>query len=136
MEKKPKIDLKDLANKAGKATLDAAQNVSKTAVSVAGKTKELSEKSQQAILGAIDQNGNGEVDIEDVIIMGLKVPGIRIDRTQFLQAEFKTKLPQDVIDDAIAFNPLHANIPSELIEKIASSITSWGSLVFNSACKN
>ena len=90
MEKKPKIDLKELANKAGKATVDAAQSVGKTAVSVAGKTKELTEKSQQAILGAIDQNGNGEVDIEDVIIMGLKVPGIRIDRAQFLQNEFKT----------------------------------------------
>ena len=59
MEKKPKIDLKELANKAGKATVDAAQSVGKTAVSVAGKTKELTEKSQQAILGAIDQNGNG-----------------------------------------------------------------------------
>ena len=125
MEKKPKIDLKELANKAGKATVDAAQSVGKTAVSVAGKTKELTEKSQQAILGAIDQNGNGEVDIEDVIIMGLKVPGIRIDRAQFLQAELKTKLPQDVIDDAIAFNPLHANIPSELIEKIADEVIKY-----------
>ena len=66
---------------------------------VAEKTKELTEKSQQAILGAIDQNGNGEVDIEDVIIMGLKVPGIRIDRTQFLQKEFQTKLPKEIIDD-------------------------------------
>jgi len=125
MEKKPKIDLKELANKAGKATVDAAQSVGKTAVSVAGKTKELTEKSQQAILGAIDQNGNGEVDIEDVIIMGLKVPGIRIDRAQFLQNEFKTKLPQDVIDDAIAFNPLHANIPSEVIEKIADEVIKY-----------
>ena len=125
MEKKPKIDLKELANKAGKATVDAAQSVGKTASSVAGKTKELSEKSQQAILGAIDQNGNGEVDIEDVIIMGLKVPGIRIDRAHFLQTEFKTKLPQSVIDDAIAFNPLHANIPSEMIEKIADEVIKY-----------
>lgn len=125
MEKKPKIDLKELANKAGKATVDAAQSVGKTAVSVAGKTKELTEKSQQAILGAIDQNGNGEVDIEDVIIMGLKVPGIRIDRAQFLQNELRTKLPQDVIDDAIAFNPLHAKIPSELIEKIADEVIKY-----------
>lgn len=125
MEKKPKIDLKELANKAGKATVDAAQSVGKTTVSVAGKTKELTEKSQQAILGAIDQNGNGEVDIEDVIIMGLKVPGIRIDRAQFLQNEFRNKLPQEVIDDAIAFNPLHAKIPSELIEKIADEVIKY-----------
>ena len=76
-------------------------------------------------MNAIDQNGNGEVDIEDVIIMGLKVPGIRIDRAQFLQAEFKTKLPQEVIDDAIAFNPLHAKIPSELIEKIADEVIKY-----------
>ena len=125
MEKKPKIDLKELASKAGKATVDAAQSVGSTAGSVAEKTKEVSVKSQQAILGAIDQNGNGEVDIEDVIIMGLKVPGIRIDRAQFLQNEFKTKLPQDVIDDAIAFNPLHANIPSELIETIADEVIKY-----------
>lgn len=125
MERKPKINIKDLADKAGKATVGAAQSVGKTAIAATEKTKELTEKSQQAILNAIDQNGNGEVDIEDVIIMGLKVPGIRIDRAQFLQAEFKTKLPQEVIDDAIAFNPLHAKIPSELIEKIADEVIKY-----------
>ena len=125
MERKPKINIKDLADKAGKATVGAAQSVGKMAIAATEKTKELTEKSQQAILNAIDQNGNGEVDIEDVIIMGLKVPGIRIDRAQFLQAEFKTKLPQEVIDDAIAFNPLHAKIPSELIEKIADEVIKY-----------
>ena len=125
MEKKPKFDLKEFADKAGKATAGAAQSVGKATVTIADKTKELTEKSQQAILGAIDQNGNGEVDIEDVIIMGLKVPGIRIDRTQFLQAEFKTKLPQETIDEAIAFNPLHAKIPSEMIDKIADEVIKY-----------
>ena len=125
MERKPKINIKDLADKAGKATVGAAQSVGKTAIAATEKTKELTEKSQQAILNAIDQNGNGEVDIEDVIIMGLRVPGIRIDRAQFLQTEFKTKLPQEVIDDAIAFNPLHAKIPSELIDKIADEVIKY-----------
>ena len=123
--KKKKLDFKQLAEKASKITNDAAQNVGKTAVAVADKTKELTEKSQQAILGAIDQNGNGEVDIEDVIIMGLRVPGIRIDRAQFLQKELHTKLPQEVIDDAIAYNPLHAKIPSELIDKIADEVIKY-----------
>lgn len=125
MEKKPKFDLKEFADKASKATAGAAQSVGKATFTIADKTKELTEKSQQAILGAIDQNGNGEVDIEDVIIMGLKVPGIRIDRTQFLQAEFKTKLPQETIDEAIAFNPLHAKIPSEMIDKIADEVIKY-----------
>ena len=95
---KKKFDIKHLADDIGKAATTAADTVSKTAVSVAGKTKEVAAKSQQAILGAIDQNGNGEVDIEDVIIMGLKVPGIRIDRANFLQKELQTKFPQEVID--------------------------------------
>lgn len=123
--KKKKVDIKQLAGKAGKVTADAANSVGKTAVTVATKTKELSEKSQQAILGAIDQNGNGEVDIEDVIIMGLKVPGIRIDRAQFLQKEFQTKLPQNIIDEAIAYTPLQAKIPTELIDKIADEVIKY-----------
>ncbi len=65
---KKRIDLKDVVDGVGKAT-----------TAVADKTKELAVKSQAAILGAVDQNGNGEIDIEDVIIMGLKIPGIRVD---------------------------------------------------------
>ena len=113
-DKHKKIDLKGLADKAGKAT-----------AALTDKTKEISSKSQQAILGAIDQNGNGEVEIEDVIIMGLQIPGIRIDRTSFLQSEFQSKLPQEVIDDAIAFNPLHAKIPTELIDRIANEVIKY-----------
>lgn len=123
--KQRKVNFKQFADKAGKFTSNATQNAGKTATAVLDKTKDLTEKSQQAILGAIDQNGNGEVDIEDVIIMGLRIPGIRIDRTQFLQKEFHTRLPQEIIDDAIAYNPLHAKIPSELIDKIADEVIKY-----------
>ena len=118
---KKKFDFKQLADDLGKAATTAADSMSKTAVAVADKTKEVAAKSQQAILGAIDQNGNGEIDIEDVIVMGLKVPGIRIDRTAFLQKELQTKCTQAVIDDAIAHNPLHASVPLDVIDKIAFS---------------
>ena len=120
-----KIDIKKFATEVGKAANTAGENVNKAAVAVTDKTKELSAKTQAAILGAVDQNGNGEVDIEDVIIMGLKVPGIRIDRTNFLQKELHTKFPQEVIDDAIAFNPLHAKIPAEVIDKIADEVIKY-----------
>lgn len=120
-----KFDIKQLAGDISKAAVTATDNVSKAAVTVANKTKDAATKSQQAILGAIDQNGNGEVDIEDVIIMGLKVPGIRIDRTTFLQKELQTKFPQEVIDDAIAHNPLHANIPTDTIDKIADEVIKY-----------
>ena len=124
-EKKKKIDLKQMADAAGKAAAGAAQNVGKAAVVVADKTKSVATKSQQAVLNAIDQNGNGEVDIEDVIIMGLKVPGIRINRANFLQSELKKNYPQEVIDDAIAHNPLHAKIPLEAIDRIADEVIKY-----------
>ncbi len=102
-----------------------AGEVSKTAVAAVDKTKELAAKSQAAILGAVDQNGNGEIDIEDVIIMGLKVPGIRINRANFLQKELQKNFPQEVINDAIQFNPLHAGIPSKEIDKIADEVIKY-----------
>lgn len=90
MQKK-KIDLKSIAGSIGKTATTVIDNVSKTAVAVTEKTKDLATKSQQAVLGAVDQNGNGEIDIEDVIVMGLKVPGIRIDREAFCRRNCKTK---------------------------------------------
>lgn len=124
-DKNRKIDLRQLANEAGKIASTAVEGVSQATVTVTGKTKEVAAKSQQAIVNAIDQNGNGEIDIEDVIIMGLKVPGVRIDRAHFLQKEFQTKLPQEVIDDAIAYNPLHADIPSGMINNIADEVIKY-----------
>jgi hypothetical protein len=57
--------------------------------------------------------------------MGLKVPGIRIDRTAFLQKELQMKCTQEQIDDAIAHNPLHAKIPLEVIDKIADEVIKY-----------
>ena len=132
MAEKKKFDLKHMAEDLSKVASSAADTVSKTAVAVADKTKvaaemtkEAAAKSQQAIMGAIDQNGDGEVGIEDVIIMGLKVPGIRIDRAVFLQKELQTKCTQETIDDAIAHNPLHAKIPLEVIDKIADEVIKY-----------
>ena len=124
-DKNRKIDLRQLANEAGKIASTAVEGVSQATVTVTGKTKEVAAKSQQAIVNAIDQNGHGEIDIEDVIIMGLNVPGVRIDRAHFLQKEFQTKLPQAVIDDAIAYNPLHAGISLELINNIADEVIKY-----------
>lgn len=124
-DKNRKINLRQLANEAGKIASTAVEGVSQATVTVTGKTKEVAAKSQQAIVNAIDQNGNGEIDIEDVIVMGLKAPGVRIDRAHFLQKEFQTKLPQAVIDDAIAYNPLHAGISLELINNIADEVIKY-----------
>lgn len=122
MAEEKKFDVRQIADNIGKAAVSASDRVSKGAVAIADKTKETVSKSQEAILNAVDQNGNGEIDIEDVIVMGLRVPGIRIDRSDFLQAELQSKFPQEVIEDAIAYNPLHAGISPKVIDKIADAV--------------
>ena len=79
-------------------------------------------KTKDAIINTIDENGNGEIDIEDVIIKGLKVPGIRIKRSEFLRKEFFKLYPEEVINDAIAFNPSHAGISREDVDEVANEV--------------
>ncbi len=108
-----------------KQVKELAESVVKAAADGAGKVKETAVKAKDAVVHVIDQNGNGEVDIEDVIIMGLRVPGIRISRAAFLQKELFKRYPQNVIDDAIAFNPAHAGIPVEEMDVIADEVIKY-----------
>ncbi len=78
--------------------------------------------SPNAIVRAIDENGNGEIDIEDVIIKGLRIPGIKINRADFLQKQFLKLYPQEIIDIAISESPMKAKIPLEAIDKIADEV--------------
>lgn len=117
-----------MSDKQKKKALDpksVTDDVSKAAAVVLDKTKALATKSQAAIFAAVDQNGDGNVDIEDVIIMGLKVPGIRIDRTAFLRKELQKNCPQEVIDDAIENNPMHAGISATVIDRIADEVIQY-----------
>ena len=86
------------------------------------KEKNSIDKIQQSIVNAMDENGDGKIDIEDVIIMSLRIPGIKINRAEFLQKELFKNYPQEIIDDAIEYNPAHANIPVEEIDKIADQV--------------
>lgn len=94
----------------------------KNSKNFAMKTTESIIKSKNEVLKTIDQNGDGQIDIEDIIIIGLNVPGIRINRERFLKKELYKYYPQDTIEDAILFNPVHANIKIEDINKIADEV--------------
>lgn len=85
------------------------------------KTTETMAKAKDTVISAVDVNGNGKIDIEDIIMLGLKVPGVRIDREEFLRKELLKKYPQNVIDDAVLNNPAHARIPISEIDKLADS---------------
>ena len=84
--------------------------------------KGIVEKTKTAIIDAVDENGNGEIDLEDVIIKGIKTPGIRIKRDDFLQKQLIKLYPQEVIDVAISESPMKAKIPLSEINKIADEV--------------
>ena len=72
-----KLDKEKLGEKVGNLANDAK----KITVNLSGKTKEMVAKSKDKVVTVMDANGDGQVDIEDVIIMGLRTPGIRISRS-------------------------------------------------------
>ncbi|MBF0580541.1 hypothetical protein IM774_12385 [Erysipelotrichaceae bacterium RD49] len=115
----------DPAGSINKLATDATHNIGKTVNNLTHATQEMTTKSTQQILKTLDQNGDGKVDLEDMIILGLKTPGIRIDRAAFLQSELKLKLPQEVIAQAVAQNPMKAGIPSDLIDKVADEVVNY-----------
>lgn len=111
--------------KLGEALSGLANDLGKFTTNVADQAKNAVTKSQESVISVIDANGNGQVDIEDIIILGLQVPGVGINRREFLQREFFKKFPQEMIDDAIANTPALAQIPSEAIDKIADDVIQY-----------
>lgn len=75
-----------------------------------------------AIVDKLDQNHDGEIGIDDIIVLAVKTPGFHIPRASFLQKELFKNHPQDVIDAAIATTPAQAGIPSDEIDKIADEV--------------
>lgn len=103
-----------MAEKLNKAK-NAAKAVGKRSANVANKTKD-------SLVKAIDQDGNGQIDSSDIIIMALKVPGVRIDRAKFLRKELFKHYSPEIIEKAIETTPAKANIDSQLIDKIADEV--------------
>ena len=102
-----------------------ADKITDTAANAGKKTKEIVIKSKDSVVQAIDQNGNGEIDIEDIIVIGLRTPGVNINRANFLQKELYKNHPQDVIDKAIETTPAKAGISKEEIDKIAEEVIKY-----------
>lgn len=117
-----KIDKMFKAEKVSEILSSTATSVSKTAIAAADKTKELAVKSEQAVINALDQNENGEIDIEDIIILGFKTPGIKISRGEFLKKELMKNHPKDVVEKAISTTPALAGIASNEIDIIADEV--------------
>lgn len=89
------------------------------------KGKAAVQDAKDAVVNQLDQNGNGEVGIDDLVILALKTPGVHIARAAFLQRELFKNHPQEVIDRAIAQTPARAGIPPEEIDRIADAVIAF-----------
>lgn len=113
---------KSLARKieeGGKNTINKIPDVVKATSTSAKKTLE---KAKTSVITTVDQDGNGTIDSYDLILLALKVPGVKINRADFLQKELFKYCSQDKIDKAIAQNPAKAGIDRKLIDKIADEV--------------
>ena len=89
------------------------------------KGKDIVFDSKDKVFDALDINKDGRVDTEDIIVLGLRIPGVHIDREEFLRKQFMKNYANDVIQDAVKFNPAHAGITVEEIDNIADQVIQY-----------
>ena len=105
-----------------KNVIENTGNEVKKAVS---KGKDIVFDSKDKVFDDLDINKDGRVDTEDIIILGLRIPGVHIDREEFLRKQFMKNYANDVIQDAVKFNPAHAGITVEEIDNIADQVIQY-----------
>ena len=127
---KEKIDLKKAYSKVSDFTKSTASVVKEKSDVILEKSKDSVQKSAVTVkdttveaykkaVTVLDENGNGEVDIEDIILKAMKVPGIRINREKFLTREFGKSCDSETLKLIIQRNPLSAGIPADAINTLA-----------------
>ena len=117
--------LKEKTNNLIDKTKSVADNTKEKSVEIAKKGKENLDASKEKLIKSMDQNGDGDITIEDVIIAGLKFPGIKINRNEFLKKEFITHYSEDTVNIIVNKNPAAANIAIEEIDKIADDVIQY-----------
>ena len=115
----------DTINQTSVLSKKVGKTISKSANEIASKTSDKIDVAKKGLLNKIDQNGDGQVTIEDIIIMGLKIPGIKISRPEFIRKEFSKYYSEDIINNIIKYNPAHENINSDKINKIADDVIQY-----------
>ena len=117
--------VKKIASTVAKGAEAGTERALVAAKGAAAKTKNAVSASQKAIVEALDQDGNGVLDSTDLILMALKVPGVKINRAEFLRKEFFKNHPEEQIELAIANTPAKAGIEREEIDKIADEVIAF-----------
>ncbi len=127
-EKVPKLDKTKIKGDVAKTmagVTEKAAAVKDTAVSVKDKAGHLADQSINSAIQVVDQNGDGKIDIEDVIILAMKTPGVKVNRNEFLEKELFKKYSSETIRTALDYNPLRAGISRDEVDKIADEVIKY-----------
>jgi len=77
------------------------------------------------IMDALDYNKNGKIDIVDIIVLGMSVPGVKVDRKEFLTKELSNICEKEVLETAIVSTPIQAGISKDEIERLADEVVKY-----------
>lgn len=122
---KAKVKAIELSKKTIDKSKELAIASKNKSIELASKSKDMIVDSEQAILDKMDVNHDGHVDIEDIIIQGLRIPGIKINRESFLRKEFLKRYSKEITNEAILTSPVKAGINSDEIDSIADSVIQY-----------
>lgn len=120
-----KENTNNVINNASDVTNKIKTSIVNTSTIVGNKASEKIDITKEQLVKTLDQNGDNQVTIEDIIIMGLKIPGIKVNRAEFLKKEFIKYYPEEVISNIIIYNPSYESIPLETINKIADDVIQY-----------
>jgi hypothetical protein len=113
--------LKDM----GDAILSKAKNIGEKVNEKIDNNKNGSKKDKNVLnifADKLDVNGDGKVDLKDFVLMAVKVPGVNINRREFLKKELGKKNNEKKVAIALEQNPKLAKIDDATIEYIADDV--------------
>ena len=109
------------AKKVGEKANEAFEKMKKET-----ENKKTDDKEKKGILSMfadkLDVNGDGKIDLKDFVLMAVKVPGVNINRREFLKKELGKKIDDKKVAKALETNPKMAKIDSAIIEYIVDDV--------------
>ena len=86
-----------VAPKIGKAVNDATESAGKAIADGSDKIASVGKNAKDTVMNQLDVNHDGNVDIVDIITLGLKTPGIKVNREQFLKKELTIHYDEETV---------------------------------------
>lgn len=116
------ININELASKSS----ELLNNTTKTITNTAGNVINTSvEKTQELVSFASDKISEIEITPQDVLVRALHVPGVKIDRSEFLFKELIRYYPEELVLKSISSNPASMGIPRDKINEIADQVIEY-----------